>query len=494
MEKNLAAGVVVVVSLICSNPSETKTTRANISAAASSYQPISSRTSLLVLVASLLNLSSRVTISLLRPSSFFWPAKKNGKTEVATLLERFKEKPVETRHAVRVELGLLEEVAAEMFALVVFVSDGLLQIRDTASSPPAARFFSIAAQLPLELQMVLCLRQVGSDKEIILGDESEAAFEELARKHWRSPMEPMPASPPKHLALFFERISSSIFNIFSSFASSVDFSFLSPSFLGLWWSIMLAAVKSGDPRKVAERMRQDPGFNMNMVVDGDRRTLLHHACWGSKDRSAVIPLLLAHPDIDVNLKDVDGWTPFSYACFERLSCVRELLKDSRVNVNEPDDLGQTPLHRTARYGSLDVIQWWIASGREMDLGDPEDFYKMDAISMAKEEGMTEVVTLLERYKENPVEPRHQVRVELGLVDELAAEMFSLVVFVSDELLQINGTTTTTTTPAARFFSIAARLPLELQMMLCFRLVGSDKEIIPGEESEVAFKELARRLW
>jgi len=81
-------------------------------------------------------------------------------------------------------------------------------------------------------------------------------------------------------------------------------------------------------------------------------------------------------------------------------------------------------------------------------------------------------------------------VELGFLDELAAEMFALVVFVSDGLLQINDTTPS---PAARFFSIAAQLPLELQMVLCFRQVGSTKEIIPGKESEVAFKELAKKL-
>ena len=84
-----------------------------------------------------------------------------------------------------------------------------------------------------------------------------------------------------------------------------------------------------------------------------------------------------------------------------------------------------------------------------------------------------------------------MRVELGWYDELAAEMFALVVFVSDGLLQVNDTTTTT--PAARFFNIASQLPLELQMVLCFRQVGSAKEIIPGNESEVAFKELAERL-
>ena len=46
----------------------------------------------------------------------------------------------------------------------------------------------------------------------------------------------------------------------------------------------------------------------------------------------------------------------------------------------------------------------------------------------------------------------------------------------------------------RFFNIARQLPLELQMVLCFRKVGSGGEIISGRESEVAFKELARKLW
>ena len=78
-----------------------------------------------------------------------WGGKNWRKTVVATLLERFKENPVETRHDMRVELGFIDELAAEMFALVVFVSDGLLQINDDTTPSPAARFFAIAAQLPL---------------------------------------------------------------------------------------------------------------------------------------------------------------------------------------------------------------------------------------------------------------------------------------------------------------------------------------------------------
>jgi len=69
------------------------------------------------------------------------------KAKIAILLERFKENPAETRHAMRVELGYLDDLAAEMFALVVFVSDGLLRVNDTTPSgsshlPPSSRWKS----------------------------------------------------------------------------------------------------------------------------------------------------------------------------------------------------------------------------------------------------------------------------------------------------------------------------------------------------------------
>jgi len=72
---------------------------------------------------------------------------------------------------------------------------------------------------------------------------------------------------------------------------------------------MLAAVREGDVKKLAELMRQDPGFNVNKR-DGYRRTLLHFACY-EESSSAVIPLLLAHPDIDVNAKNIYGGAPFT---------------------------------------------------------------------------------------------------------------------------------------------------------------------------------------
>ena len=77
---------------------------------------------------------------------------------------------------------------------------------------------------------------------------------------------------------------------------------------------MLAAVESGDVKELAELMRQDPGFDVNML-DGNGQTLLHHACSGDSS-SPMIPLLLAHPDIHVNVKNNYGVTPFTMLAVE----------------------------------------------------------------------------------------------------------------------------------------------------------------------------------
>ena len=176
---------------------------------------------------------------------------------------------------------------------------------------------------------------------------------------------------------------------------------------------MLAAVEEGDVEKMAELMGQDPDFNVNKVQDRVGRTLLHHASCES-DRSAVIPLLLAHPDIDVNMKDSYGMAPFYLACWNGpSSCVR-LLEDSRVKVNETDADGFTPLFSAVDSARLDNIKWWIASGREIDLGKPGDVSKTDAIGGAKKKGKTDVVTPLERFKSDASKTRSEVRMELGI--------------------------------------------------------------------------------
>ena len=176
---------------------------------------------------------------------------------------------------------------------------------------------------------------------------------------------------------------------------------------------MLAVIKEGDVKELAEVMRQDPGFKVNMDQNGDGWTLLHYACH-EDSRSPVIPLLLAHPDVDVNVKNKGGATPFFLACFKgRPSCAREMLKDSRVKVYEPRNYGETPLWWAAYWGHLDVIKCWIASGREMDLAKPGVVIS-EAIGAAKMNGKKEVASLLERFKKDAAKTRSEVRKELGI--------------------------------------------------------------------------------
>ena len=88
-------------------------------------------------------------------------------------------------------------------------------------------------------------------------------------------------------------------------------------------------------------------------------------------------------------------------------------------------------------------------------------------------------------------------VKLGVLDELAAEVFALTVFLCDlqlrPALPITITTITTAAAATRFFIIAKSLPMELQMILCHFAVGSMKQNILRRDSEAAFKSLAKIL-
>ena len=119
-----------------------------------------------------------------------------------------------------------------------------------------------------------------------------------------------------------------------------------------------------------------------------------------------------------------------------------------------------------------------------------------ALEIAREEGETEVVSLLERFLTNSAQTRHEVRVKL-VPDEVAAEVFALTVFLCDELLRFKpashlaATPDHATTAATRFFVIAKRLPMELQMILCHYVVGSTKQNILRKDSEAAFISLAR---
>jgi len=250
------------------------------------------------------------------------------------------------------------------------------------------------------------------------------------------------------------------------------------------------AARRGKSSEVEEILRDNPAINVNWKNEEKRKwTALHEAC--ENGHASVVAMLLAHPGIDVNTRTPFGDTPFKRACWkERTSCFRLMLGDSRVDLNKPDAGGYTPLRTAACHGELESIQWWIASGREMDLGRLGN-RPSDAIKAASESPGSGVGDLLESFKENPLKTRHKVRTDIGWHGPAAA-VFALVVFLSDGLLEVSQGKKGSEA-AFRFFAMIRRLPLELQMVLCFVQTGSGNEIIPSSQSEAAFKALAKTV-
>ena len=225
----------------------------------------------------------------------------------------------------------------------------------------------------------------------------------------------------------------------------------------------------------------------------DEWTPLHAASYNN--HAGVVKLVLAHPVIDINVKNSGGDTPLLISCQKgQVSVVQLLLKDPRVDVTLDDPKGRTPLWCAACFGRHEVVEWLIASGR--DLGDFKNkkgkYWAHDdhtALDIAREKGETGVVSLLERFMTTPTQTRHELRVKLGVLDELAVEVFALIVFLCDDLLHLKPARDTATPSSVKFFTVVSKLP----MILCHRAVDSMKQNILHKDSEAAFKSLARTL-
>jgi len=114
-----------------------------------------------------------------------------------------------------------------------------------------------------------------------------------------------------------------------------------------------------------------------------------------------------------------------------------------------------------------------------------------AVATAKRQGMKEAEVLLERFVDNPKLTRQEIR------GKLVAEVFTLIIFVCDDLLQsrpaVASSDSSVADDVARIFAIAKRLPKELQMMLSHLVFGSLKSNITSKNSEAAFRTLTTKI-
>jgi len=244
--------------------------------------------------------------------------------------------------------------------------------------------------------------------------------------------------------------------------------------------------------KIKEFLHDNTTFDVNMKFDARNWTPLHWASFGGSPD--VVALILSLPGILVNETCEHGWTPFWLACFHsNCDVARVLLADPRVDVDMADDYDMTPLWRASSFGSLKLIKSFIASGRDFAW---ERKGKVDRASqrvtpleIAAFNCHPEVVSMLNRFFADRVGTRREISLELGMPDPLAADLFATVVFLCDGFLNLRPSFVSS--PSGRFFSIVSRLPMELQMMMCWRLCGSAKQNIQSRDAEAAFRMLVR---
>ena len=265
-----------------------------------------------------------------------------------------------------------------------------------------------------------------------------------------------------------------------------------------------AAVGSGGRMKRILQACPDFDFNSCFTDEGN---MMHSACRFSN--VALVSFLLSHPAVDVNALSREKFSPIGIAClYGRLEVVQILLKDPRVDINGPvvvvdiqkDYAGtRSSVLLAARSEYLRIVQRLVACGK------PLRFTALEVAALARRPlgvrpDADALRELLEIYLVDPQRATHLARVALEMPHTLGAVLFAFVIFLADDLLLLKEVSSTTTDPATqrqhralRFFSLTLHLPMELQMVICLRAFGSPGVILCTQDSEPAFRALARSL-
>jgi len=212
-------------------------------------------------------------------------------------------------------------------------------------------------------------------------------------------------------------------------------------------------------------------------INDSNWNLLHSVCTGSYDVKFV-SLLLKHPKIDPNALTNSGWTPVVLA-IDRIDVLKVLLSDNRVDIYA----GLPRVNMVSMICVEDnVTTMKLLIVYRNNLGN-------EIWPRISKDGCPLIYRLFHKYIKNPTKTRFECELEL-CPERPIADLFVLIVFLSDDFLTIN---TGRSKKTKRFFKIAKRLPMELQMILCHKTFGSLAININSKDFELAYRRLISEI-
>ena len=248
---------------------------------------------------------------------------------------------------------------------------------------------------------------------------------------------------------------------------------------------------------------------LHMVVSGSGP--VRHNCYGMCMCEPVAHRardLLDDERVDVNARTQDGETAFFQLCgCERAAdAVRYFACHPRVDVNIPAANGRTPLHRLILQANYKAIVALLASGKVEHaarrwwhegefLTESELLERMplrEGATVDERDRACDLLRLRERDERGAQAAVLRARRIEGIYPKSAATLYALVIFCCDGLFRLTdaGDANEGQERARRFFRVASRLPLEMQMHLCSAVFFSGDYIIKRDMSEAAFRRLA----
>jgi hypothetical protein len=245
---------------------------------------------------------------------------------------------------------------------------------------------------------------------------------------------------------------------------------------------------------------------------------IHNACKNSDIDTVKKILNNPHRRIDdINDGNIDdcGQTPFIYACRNgNMELVNMIMHANGFNsLNKTNFYGGTAFSEACWHGHVEVIKT-IIKATEFDGLNKKDFYNNypieQACCMARLNTVRELLKqpniIIPKYLSTPnsetgkeiKELIRLCRIDLftmreRIIMEENLDTYFHIVFLSDgyyelkqnEPIDLNN---------SRFMIIASQLPMELQMILIYRLSGSTKSNIPGHFIEDYLKDYVRRFY